>query len=76
MQRGNIRKQHGSWHLRYYVSEIKDGMPVRRRVTKVLAPVNDQYRSPKDVRQLAEEILSPLNLGRHQPEGGLSLSSS
>jgi integrase len=74
MQRGNILKKHGAWHLRYYTSEVVNGAPVRRQVMRRLAPVNDQYRSKGDVLNIAQDFLTPENRGLHQPEGGLTLT--
>jgi integrase len=56
MQKGRIEQRHGAWHLRYR----ENGVQVSRK----LAPVNDRYRSKRDVRPLADEILDPLNQGR------------
>ena len=74
MQRGSIQKRHGAWHLIYRVDEIIDGQPVRKQVTRRLAPVCDDYRSEKDVRPLADEHLRPMNLGALTPEGSLTVS--
>jgi integrase len=70
MQRGSLRKKHGAWHLRFYVEEIVDGQPIRRQVTKRLAPISDAYRSKNDVWPLADAILARLGGGA---EGGLTL---
>jgi integrase len=61
MQRGQIYKAHGSWHLRYRV----DGKQVSRK----LAPANDQFRTEKSVRSIADQILAPVNQGLES--GGL-----
>src|SRR5271154_1018115 len=63
MQSGNIRKKHGSWHLRYWAREVVDGQIVQKQKTVVLARVSDEYRSKVDVWPLAEKILAPLNRG-------------
>ena len=55
VQRGQIFQRHGAWHLRYRV----DGKQVSRR----LAEYNEQYRTEKSVRALADQILSPVNQG-------------
>lgn len=75
MQRGNIRKRHGSWQLRYYVNEIgPEGTPVRRQITKTLARVSDQYRSARDCWPLADPYLAPENRGAATHEGSLTVA--
>jgi integrase len=66
MQKGQIFQRHGAWHLRY-----RDN---GKQVSQRLAPFNDQFRTVKSVRVLAEEILQPLNEGR-QPAGPQTLQN-
>lgn len=56
MQKGNIVKRHGAWHLRYRDSSGK-------QVSRKLADYSDRYRSKRDVQALANEVLEPLNAG-------------
>ncbi len=56
MQRGQIFKRHGAWHLRYRANG--------KQVCQKLADLNDQYRTPKSVRLLADDILRPINKGQ------------
>jgi hypothetical protein len=56
MQKGYIYQANGAWHVRYRV----DGEQVSRK----LADYNDQYRTKRSVRPLADEVLDPLNQGR------------
>ena len=56
MQKGYIYQASGAWHVRYRV----DGKQVSRK----LADYNDQYRTLRSVRPLADEILDPVNEGR------------
>lgn len=63
-QKGYIFQAHGAWHLRYRV----DG----KQVSQKLAEYSDRYRSKRDVRPLADEILEPLNEGR-QANGPMTL---
>lgn len=63
-QKGQIFQRHGAWHLRYRV----DG----KQVSQKLAEYSDRYRSKRDVRPLADEILEPLNEGR-QVNGPMTL---
>jgi integrase len=70
MQQGHLFKLHGAWHLQFYRDEIVDGKPVRRRVSKRLAPVQG-YRSRKDLQKLIDRELLPVNAGA-LPEGSLT----
>jgi integrase len=74
MQRGQVFKRNGSWYLRYYRDELKDGRPVRRRVCERLARYSDAYRSKKDVADLIEPVLAPVNSGSDQPESSLTIA--
>jgi integrase len=74
MQRGQIFRRGGSWYLRFYQTEIKEGKTVPRRVCTRLARYSDDFRSKRDVWPLAEEILSPQNTGQLQPESALTFS--
>jgi integrase len=73
MQRGSLRKQNGAWHLRYRVTELKDGQPVHRQIDKVLARVTDDYRSKADVWPLADKILAGVNRNAGA-DGGLTVT--
>src|SRR5260370_7720966 len=74
MQRGQIFRRGGSWYLRFYQNEIKEGKTFPRRVCRRLARYSDAYRSKRDVWPLAEEILSPQNPGQLQPESAVTFS--
>jgi hypothetical protein len=54
--------------LAYNVREHQGDQVVWVRRTKKLATYSDQYRTLASVKQLAEEILSPLNTGQARPE--------
>ena len=74
MQRGSIRQKSGAWHVRYRVTEVgTDGQPRRRMVTKRLAPVNDEYRSARDVWPLADTIVAQETNGG-AAEGSIAVS--
>lgn len=73
MQNGNLFKRHGAWFLRFYRDEIVGGQPVRRRACVRLAPVNDDYRSRKDLQNEIDRHILPVNRGA-LPEGGLTFS--
>ncbi len=70
MQSGQLFKRNGSWHLRFYRDEIVEGQPVRRRVCKRIAPIDDLHRSQKDVWPMVDQLLAPLNHGA-KPEGAM-----
>lgn len=55
MQRGQIFKRHGAWHLRYRASG--------KQVCQKLADYCDDYRTVSSVRQIADDILKPINRG-------------
>jgi integrase len=55
MQKGYIYQTNGAWHLRYRVGG--------KQVSRKLADYNDQYRTKRSVRPLADEILDPINQG-------------
>jgi integrase len=74
VQQGQIFRRNGTWYVRFYQDEIKDGAPIRRRVCARLARYSDDYRSKKDVAPLVAQILSPVNSGDAQPEGSLTLT--
>jgi integrase len=71
MQRGSIRRYHGSWRLFYYDLQFRDGKRVRVQVNKKLARVCEQYPTKASVRSLADEILAPLNRKQLQAESSL-----
>lgn len=64
MQKGYIYQANGAWHLRYR----ENGKQVSRK----LADYNDQYRTLRSVRPLADEILDPINQGQ-QVNGPMTL---
>lgn len=67
MQKGYIYQTNGAWHVRYRV----DGKQVSRK----LADYNDQYRTKRGVRPLADEGLDPLNQGL-QVNGPMTVQQS
>jgi hypothetical protein len=56
MQKGYIYEANGAWHVRYRLNG--------KQVSRKLADYNDQYRTKRSVRPLADEIIDPLNQGR------------
>lgn len=57
MQRGTIRRRGRMWVVRYNEKIVEGGVTRWHSVTKTLAPINGQYRSESDVRELADEAL-------------------
>jgi hypothetical protein len=55
MQKGHIFRKHGAWHLRYRSNG--------KQISTKLADYNDEYRTLKSVRPLAERHLRPVNQG-------------
>jgi len=47
---------------------MEDGQVVHKHQCKRLAPVNNQYRTKKDLCGLVEEVLGPLNGEKVKPE--------
>jgi integrase len=73
MQRGALRKQHGSWILSWREEVIKDGQPVVERRSRKLCRVSDEYRTKSDVWPLADDVLRPINRNEVTPEGGITV---
>jgi len=63
MQNGHIRKRGLWWYLKYRETVVQDGREVRRDIWKKLHLVDDQHRTEGSVRELASEILAPVNAG-------------
>jgi integrase len=74
MQRGTIFKQHSSWTLLYYDTQYRNGKKKHVRVSKKLAVISKEYPTKSSVRQLADEILAPLNRKQLQPESSLKIT--
>jgi integrase len=68
MQKGRIYRKGGSWILDYNVKEMRDGAPRWAKRSKKLAPVCDEYRTPKSVEHLAADHLAPYNAKQIRPE--------
>lgn len=74
MQRGTIIKHRASWTLLYYDLQYRNGKRKRVRVSKKLAAVSPAYPTKASVRQLADDILTPLNRKKLQPESSLRMT--
>jgi integrase len=73
-QTGFIFKKGRSWFGRWRDDIMVDGKLVRKQQCRKLADVCDRYRTKADVLPLLEEILSPLNNGRSDARGTLSVA--
>jgi hypothetical protein len=73
-QQGYIWRKGHNWYGRWWDDVIEEGRVVRKQRAKKLAEYCDRYRTERDVRPLLDEILRPLNDGKTQPEGTLSVA--
>jgi integrase len=73
-QRGYVFKKNGAWFLRYRDNFLVDGTVVRKQACKRLADVGDRYRTERDLRDLIDEVLSPINSGRAKPESTMTVA--
>ena len=74
MQRGSVDQKSGAWYVRFRITEIdSDGKMRRRLIRKRLAPINDEYRSARDVWPLADIELAKETKGG-AAEGSLSVA--
>jgi integrase len=55
VQKGQIFQRHGAWHLRYRVNG--------KQVCQKLTDYNDEYRTLRSVRPLADDLLQSVNQG-------------
>jgi integrase len=71
---GFIFKKSGSWFLRYRDNFLVDGVLVRKQKCKRLAAVCDRYRTEKDLEDLKNDILAPINSGKTRAESTLAVT--
>ena len=62
------------WLARWRQDVIENGEKKRKMRFRDIAPVNDAYRTEKDVQPLLDEILAPINAGRVKPESTLAVA--
>ncbi len=73
MQRGSVEQKSGAWYVRFRTTEVdSDGKIQRRLIRKRLAPINDEYRSARDVWPLADIELAKETKGG-AAEGSLAV---
>jgi integrase len=74
MQRGSVEQKSGAWYVRFRTTEVDtDGKIQRRLIRKRLAPINDEYRSARDVWPLADIELAKETKGG-AAEGSLAVA--
>jgi integrase len=61
MQNGAIVRKGPSWYLRYREPSFENGEQRSHEVWKRLAPVDDRYKSKRDVEPLAKDTLASVN---------------
>ncbi len=74
MQSGSIKLHHGSWTLLYWDTRIQNGAPTRVKARAFLAKKSEDYPTERSVRDLADDILRPINRKQVQPESSLLLT--
>lgn len=62
------------WLARWRENVIENGRVKRKMRFRDLAPVDDRYRTERDVQDLLDDILRPINSGRARPESTLSVA--
>jgi hypothetical protein len=73
-QKGSIVQRNGNWILKYYDDRIHEGQIKRVRISKILAPVGNVYRTKSQVRPLADSILATVTVQGGHIDGTLTLS--
>jgi len=73
MQDGTIIERRGSWVLFYYDKQIRNGELTWVKVSKKLARKSHEYPTKQSVKQLARDILTPINKKQVLPESSLPM---
>jgi integrase len=62
-QEGNVYARHGSWHVRYYVTEMRDGKLTRVLRSTRLCRVDREHTSKgsRAVRKLVRDVMDKVN---------------
>ncbi|MGB2666469.1 MAG: hypothetical protein WAK48_20875, partial [Candidatus Acidiferrum sp.] len=74
MQKGVITKHGRHWWLRYWEYQIRNGVRVRVRASKKLAPIGAAYPDKRSVEPLAWKHLEPLNTRLQTPEAATPIT--
>lgn len=72
-QSGHIEKHRGYWRVRYREQSVLGGKIRSVQRSKTLARVDAQHKTRASVRQLADDILEPLNQHRYAPSTVMKL---
>jgi integrase len=71
-QNGYIYRRAGWWVLRYRENLLQGGQVVRRQLAEQLAEIRPEHsrlkKPPKEVSNMAEDFLRPLNRGENKPQ--------
>jgi integrase len=67
-QNGYVYRRAGFWVLRYRVRVMEEGKLKTVQRAKQLAPIDAQHKTKASVRQLAEDVLKPMNERLYSPE--------
>ena len=74
-QSGYVFHQGGFWYVRYYDNVMNaEGEIERQQKCRKLVAYGSQYRTQRDVRSLADELLKPINDGTHTPESTMTVA--
>jgi integrase len=73
-QSGQIFKRKSEWVLRYWEDQIRDGVPFRARITKIIGSV-DEYRTKSDAANRATSLMisAGINNPNTSPDSSLTL---
>jgi integrase len=78
-QSGYIYPRAGWWILRYRENVIENGQIIRKQLAKQLAEIAPEHarlkRPPKEVEDMAEKFLRPMNDGETKPEQTQTIGS-
>ena len=74
MQRGTISQRGRHWVLRFWEYQVRNGIRVRVKVHKKLAPICPAYPDKKSVEGLAWKELEPVNTRLQTPESATPIT--
>ncbi len=74
-QKGHIYSRYGVWYVRFWDDLVQsDGSLKRGQKSERLCDYDDEHRTKKSVKRLAEEKLAPLNSGFLNPQATMLVS--
>lgn len=73
-QTGHIFKKGRAWYVRFYDSVFKEGKIIRLQRCKKITDIGGAYTTKRSVRELAAELLKPINEGTQDPVSTMSLA--